>query len=398
MPGLLPTGFEAKTLEAIKQDIEVDQKADIDPTLDTSPESLLGHLNAIVATHLRQLWELGAAVYKARDPRGATFDALDATCAFTGTVRRGATKGLVTLKVTLGPSVTLPAGSVAHVSGQASNRWITTVAVTNTDPVSPQPVEVLAEAEQTGIITANAGTITVRVSRVVGWTAVTNDLDAEPGKADEKDSELRVRREQELARPGTATVPAIQADLADVQVDGENVVSAVFVEENTSAYYDEQHRPPHCVEAVVQFRPGLSGPDLDAARQALAEQLWRSVAGGIDTYGTHSADVTDSIGQTHTMYWSEPVAVNVWVDVNIRYDAATYAGNDAVEAAILEYGDTMTLGSDVIRAKLICAVIDVAGVTDVVDIRIGRTSATKRSENLEIGPRELAVFDSSRIS
>jgi len=397
MAGLDSTGFVPKTTEDILADIETAQRASIDPTLDTSAETVLGNLNAIVTTKLRELWELGAAVYKARDPRGAVFDSLDAVCAFTGTVRRAASKGLATLTVTLTAGTTLPQGSVAHVTGQASNRWRTKASVTNSTG-SSAAFQVLAEAEVAGPYIANAGTITVIATPVSGWTAVTNAFDAAAGAEVEKDPALRVRRELELSRPGTATVPAIQADLADVQVDGESVVAAVFVEENTSAYYDSQHRPPHCIEAVVQFRVGLSGPELDTARQALAEQLWRSKAGGIDTYGDHSADVTDSIGQTRTLRWSEPTAVEVWVDVNLRYDAATYAGTDAVEAAILEYGNTMTLGSDVIRARLICAVIDVPGVTDVVDIRLGRTSASKRSENLEMGPRELAVFDSSRIS
>lgn len=397
MAGLEPTGFVAKTTEEILEEIRADQRADIDVTLDQSEESLLGNLNASMSTQLSQLWELGRIVYDARRPSAASFASLDSLSAFTGTARLAATRGLVTLSVQLGAGKTLPLGSVAHVTGQNSNRWRTTATVTNSSGVTAF-VSVAAEAEVPGVFIANAGTITVIATPVNGWLAVTNPEDAAEGHEIETDVQLRIRREVELSRPGTSPVPAIAADLSDVEVDGVKVVRSVFVEENTSAYYDDLRRAPHTVEAIVQFTPGLAGEDLDNARQALAEQLWRSKAGGIDTHGDHSAVVVDSNSQSHTLRWTEPEEIEIWVDVLLKVDDATFAGTDAVIAAILAYGDTLALGADVLRAKIICALIDVPGVLDVTEVKLGKSATSKRPENVVIGPRELAVFDSSRIS
>ncbi|MBP6829464.1 MAG: hypothetical protein KA978_01710, partial [Deltaproteobacteria bacterium] len=74
--GLTSTGFEAKTAAEILSDVETAQKAALGSDLDVSPEQPLGQINAILATHHRELWELAAGVYAARDPRGSTGDAL----------------------------------------------------------------------------------------------------------------------------------------------------------------------------------------------------------------------------------------------------------------------------------------------------------------------------------
>jgi uncharacterized phage protein gp47/JayE len=280
---------------------------------------------------------------------------------------------------------------------QPDNRWRTRVEADNPG-VSPATVDVLAEAEEPGVVRANAGTITVIATPVTGWLAVTNAADARPGVAADTDPQLRTRRELELSRSGTATVPAITADLADVVVNDERVVAAVFVEENPGSFYDYLRRPPHTLEAVVQFLPGLAGADLAAARQALAEQLWRSKPAGIDTVGAQSATVVDSRGAARTVRWTEPTEVLVHVSAALRVNPARYAGVLAVGTSVLEYGAGLRIGESLIRARLLCALVDVAGVTDVVGLFIGRTAGSLRQANLAIGPRELAVLDSSRIT
>lgn len=396
MAGLTDQGFEAKSTETLLSEIEAVQRTTISTRLNTTAEGLIGSLNRSIVTKLRELWELAGIVYSARDPKNATFAALDAISQITGTVREAARRGLVTLEVRLGGGVTLPAGHIAHVEEQPTNRWRTKDAATNAGG-SPAWVEVAAEADTTGARAANANTITVIATPFNGWLGVRNPEDASEGSDIELDSSLRVRREEELSRTGTSPVPAIQADLADVSVGDVDVVQSVFVEHNPSAYYDELHRPPHSVEAVVQFLPDLAGDDLTAARQAVAEQLWRSVAGGINTHGSQSATIVDSNGQSHTMRWTEPTEVDVWVAVTLEVDPDLYVPANT-KPAILAFGDLQALGGDVIRAKLICALIELPGVLDVEVLSLGRAEMALRESNVTIGARELAIFDTGRIT
>ena len=185
----------------------------------------------------------------------------------------------------------------------------------------------------------------------------------------------------------------IRADLLDVAD-----VVACSVAHNPTGALDALGRPPHSVEATVQFTPGLAGVDLDAARLAVATQLFASVAAGIDTYGDHSTTVLDPQGDPQTVRWTEPTLVSIWVEMSLTIDPATYAGDAAVKDAVLAFGDTLRLGDDVVRARLLCALVDVPGVLDVPALTLGVTATELYPQNVVINARALAAFDTSRIT
>ncbi len=398
--GLTPTGFVPETAESVVALIEADERASVlGVDVDTSAESFIGALNGVMADRFADLWQGLGIVYNARAPRAATFQALNDVCALTGTNRRAASHGQVPVALSLNAGITVPAGSRVSVTGDVSNLWQTLEAAVN-PAGSPAVITVAAECVAAGRFVANAGTLTVIATPVSGWTAATNTIDAVPGLPVETDPQLRTRREAELFRPGTSPVPAIYANLLDVEVLGTGVVASLSVEENTSDFYDALLRPPHSVEAVVQFTPGLVGAPLTAARQAFAEELWRSKAGGIGTDGSHTATVLDSRGQPRTIRWSEPSLILVYVSMILSIDPALYndASSDlAAKLIVTAYGDLLRLGRDVIRARLIAALIEMTGVIDVIEMNIGTGAGATHGRNLSIGPRELAKFDTGRI-
>ena len=412
--GLTPTGFVAKTVEELRAELEGDLRASLGTDLDTSAESVVGQLIASQATKLRELWELAEILYNARVPGGASFASLTELARLTGTERRAATKGTVTLMVTLTAGTTLAAGAVAAVAGQPSNRWVTLVAVSNPGPRT-NVVPVPAEAETAGPIRANVTTITTIATPAAGWLAVTNAADAAPGLATETDSELRIRRDQELSRPGTATVPAIRADLLNLSkgvatfanLSGPELalvrdsILSVIVETNRSAYPDALGRPGHTVEAVVQWRRGLPGGALALLRAIFALQLYWSTPVGIGWYGALSGTITNPNAQTETVRWSEALDVNVYCDVTLAVDSSAFGdsatGEARVKSALVEFGGALTLGQDVVRSRLYPTLLAVPGVLDVLEVRLGRTALTL-SQNLAIGPRESALFDTARIT
>lgn len=382
--GLTNEGFVMKPLSVILDEIAAAQRASaaLGADIDTSAESLLGQMNGVMATKLRELWELGGAAYNARNPRGAAYNALDIVCALTGVYRLPATKGtLDLLNLSLNAGVTVPAGSVVHVNGDPTNRWVTTIPGVNATG-SPAVVGVYAEAETAGRFIANAGTLTQIATPVSGWTAATNPSDATPGRNLETDTALRQRRERVIRAGGSSPLDAIRAALFEV-----TDVAQVSVFENPTDT-TVGGMPPHSVRAVV-----TGGTDL-----AVATALWGAKGGGIQTVGAVSQAVVDTQGVTHAVRFDRPTDVDVYVKVTIERDAARYAGDDAVKAAVVELEDALLAGDNVRLSVVSRAALSVAGVVDVVAVLLGRSAGAGRvAASLAIDRTERAQLDASRV-
>jgi uncharacterized phage protein gp47/JayE len=382
--GLGSTGWVPKTVDELRQEAEETIRTALGDDVDVSAESVFGPLIAALATKLGELWELVGSVYNARVPAGASGAALEALCELSpGIERRAATKGTVTLSVTLNAGVTLPTGSRASVSGEPSNAWVTTEDVTNSTG-SPATVSVAAEALDAGRTPANAGTITVIATPVTGWTAVTNAADATPGLEIETDAELRLRREQRLQRAGSSPLESIEAELSEV--DG---VTQAIAWENATDYTDAFGRPPHSVEVMV-----LGGDSEDIARA-----IWAAKAAGIQTYGTESVvTFTDDRGVTRSVYFSRPTSLSAYATLLIITDPATYAGDAAVETAFLAAMEGLRAGEVARNAIAVAALLEVTGVRDAV-VWMGSTSTptSQTRDNLAPTERQRIVFDSARV-
>ncbi len=223
--GVTPDGFSAKTLEEILDEMSTEARAEISSTLDTSASAPIGQLFGIVATKLRELWELGQATHDAFNPDNASDFSLTVLALITGTQRRDATKSSVLCDVDLDANTYDAETLIAHVDGDPDARFFNKNEIVSTGGVQAGKEFV---AESTGPLVAVADTLIVIAEPVVGWNDVTNPLDAIVGEDIETDVALRPRREEELARVGSSTVDAIRADVGKV-----TNVSSVTVFENT---------------------------------------------------------------------------------------------------------------------------------------------------------------------
>ena len=383
MSGLTSTGWVPKTAAEVLTELEVAVRGELGDDVDVSAESVFGPVLAACAVKFGELWELAGAIYAARTPWGAAGEALDAAAGLSpGLERRDATKGTVTLSVTLNNGVTIPAGSRAHVDGEPANAWVTTESVTNSTG-SPTTLTVEAEALDAGRTRANATTITVIATPVSGWTSVTNLADATPGEEIELDAAFRLRREQNLQRAGSSPLEAIVAQV--LEVEG---VTQCVAWENTSLVTDTAGRPGKSVEVMV-----LGGDDEDIARA-----IWAAKAGGIETYGTTTETFADDRGVTQTVKFSRPSDLSVYATIQVEYDPSTYAGDAAVEDAFLEVTEGLRAGERARISDMVTAVCAVAGVVDAY-IWVGATGtwSEQQRDNLYPGERSRCVFDSARI-
>lgn len=167
--GVTDTGFNEKTLDDIKSEIEDDVKANISPSINVLATSVVGQLIGVFSGKLRELWEVALAAYSAMYPDSASDAALDGVSAITGAVRLAATKSQVTLDLNLDNGTTVPSGSVVSV-GAAGARFETVAAASNSSG-HVDLVSVVTESEDYGPIAGNSGTIDTIQTPVSGWAA-----------------------------------------------------------------------------------------------------------------------------------------------------------------------------------------------------------------------------------
>lgn len=211
-----------------------------------------------------------------------------------------------------------------------------------------------------------------------------NTLDAEPGRNIETDEELRIRREELLRGIGSGSLEAIRSRLLLL----EDAIQ-VFIFENDEDVVDINGLPPHSFEVVV------SG----STEQAIADEIFASKPIGIDTYGSISKSVEDSQGFFHTIEFSRPTDVDIYIDVTIQIDAGDYPidGDDQVKAALVAEGDQLLVGEDIIALRYKAIPLDIAGVIDVTVFEIDIITPPVNTGNLVLGIRDLGKFDTSRI-
>ena len=258
------------------------------------------------------------------------------------------------------------------------------ISIVETTPGANQGV-VNCEALTTGPTQANAGTLTVIVNPVAGLDSVINVTDASVGQDVETDNELRLRRSQTLQVSGASTPEAIRSRLLDLP----GVVDA-FVFENQTYIVDPSGRPPKSFESVV------SG----ATDQEIIDLLWLVKPAGMLPYGDISGIATDSQGQPQDISFSRPTDVDIWLEVDLTVDPATFPANGIVtaEALLVARGNDFGIGNDVVvTPALICALDSIPGVLDIV-VRIGTAASPTLDDNINIDPNEVSVFDTARTT
>lgn len=432
--GLTEFGFSAPTFEEIRAKINAKVWGTISTTLDLSDNTYEGQLIAIFTEQILLAWKMGQEVDGVLDPDEAIDAALDAVCLLTGTFRPGAFAARTTLTLTGDPDTPVPALSLARVpdgpqfetkedaeleeltAWAADTEYDLEDRVTNAgrvylciangtsdsaggpdttdDDITDNEVhwrylgdgtadaDVAAESSEKGAISANTGTINEIVTPVGGWDGVINILDATPGGARMKDEQLRELREIELAKPGTGTIDAIEADL--LQVEG---VTAVTVFNNPSDLTVDD-MPPHSVEALV-----MGGEDQD-----IWDQLHRSIGGGIATVGDEEGTAVDRRGRAHTYRFSRPDELEIYIALTVTRDPSSAPSDlgDQIKAAIVEWGDAQSNGKNAVASRIAAAAFVHDSVLDV-EALIDTAPSPSADTTIEVDARELATYDTGRI-
>lgn len=254
---------------------------------------------------------------------------------------------------------------------------------TTTDGSAQATVGVTAEA--TGPTLAPAYALTVIETPVAGLASVRNREDADIGRDQETDLELRQRRQETVQVAGAATVEAIRARLLEL-----DAVTDVIVFENDTLVDDVDGRPGKCFEAVV------NGGDA----QEIVDTIWLSKAAGISTFGNQSGTTVDSQGFTQDINWSRPTEVDIYVTVDAQTSLDIPVPVNAaalIKDAIVARGNELGISVDVVAfPRLICALDQFPWIVDG-DLKIGTAPAPTSNNPIAIAPNEISRFDTTRV-
>lgn len=243
-------------------------------------------------------------------------------------------------------------------------------------------------ATEVGAKQALTGTLTEIDSPIGGLDSTKNIIDADVGQDDETDAELKARRENELQVAGRSTIDAIRSRILAI-----NDVTAVVVFQNIYSIPDIDGRPPHSVDIVVQ----------NGDEQEIADEIFDSVAAGIETIGDITKTVFDSQNFSHPIKFSRPTDVPIFIELDLTTDNDIFPddGINQVLQSILTYGGDLSIGDDVIifgSDPLACAWAEIPGILDFA-IRISRDAGPPSTDdNIIISPREIADFQSGNIT
>ncbi len=458
--GCTSAGFLRKDGVTIASEVDADLKKILGASAGSEsdgsipPSSFAGQLKALIVKREIANWDLLQSVYAAKDARTNGDSAQDSTAVLVGAQRQPAEQSTATVTCTGDPNTLLKVGRVvatsegvrfdsdAEITILELAAWVALTAyaigdrVTNagraflciapgTSAASGGPtttdaditdgtvhwrymgqgtgaIDVGATAELVGPLRADSGTLTQIATPVAGWRSAINLLDAVVGQYIESNAAFRRRRDAELQATGNATVDAIRSDVLRIGEGTNNPVVSCRVFSNDTDVVDADGLAAHSVEVLVR-----GGADADVA---LA--IWRTVSGGTRTLGTTAVVVQDSEGKDQTVRFTRPEEIDLWIIADVTYYAKAFPADLAAATALLKdqivyFGDSFVIGESVRSSALEAQLFDgysdpstppVAGVLDVTSLLIGLVDPPVASTTIPIGARQLAVFDTSRVS
>lgn len=452
LTGVTTEGFVRETRADVKAALEAAYDGQFGRAVRKDARSVFGQVIGVQTGSFAALWELLELLVWGRDPRRATGAQLDAVCALFGVSRKAATYSTVTLTLTGDEGTVIVAGKIASASDGTSRYavlsdatlvlatdWLPTAAVSTgayrhtdgriyyaitggvTSSTAPTLTDAYPETETDGTVewiyvgegdsyvTADCqatesgavggsayqvGTISTPVS---GWSGVLNIEDAMIGSAIETDDALRVRFKASLhTAAAKANIDSIRGALLALES-----VEEAFVFENVEHDTNADGIPGHAIEAVVTG---------SATDEEIGEVLLAYTSAGIKTYGNTTVSIADSRGFAHSIQYTVPEDLDVYLAVTIEANRSTWPsealvdtaarGSGRAKQALLDFGSTeLVVGRDVDPSALIGAVFSAAiPGTLSVSVALDTSADPVATARLPVSLREVARFDSARTT
>lgn len=245
-------------------------------------------------------------------------------------------------------------------------------------------------AQTIGVISAEANSLNVIKTPLLGWETITNSLPAALGREQETDEELRLRFRNTKFERSSNILDSLYSAL--INVDG---VENVAVYENDTDVTDGNGIPAHSFAAIV-----LGGTD-----EEIGDTIWLNKPVGIrsssvTTNGTPvNINVYDSQEFAHSIGFVRPEGVPIYITMTLDTDVGTFPANgvDLIKTEIINYArENFSVGDDVIYSRLYTPINNIAG-HQVNSLFIDDTASPAATSNIAIAYDQIATFSSINI-
>ena len=452
--GLTDAGFNRKTADIIRSELESLFKGVYGEDLNVAPTSPEGNLIGALSERESLIWELIEAVYLSQYRDSASGTSLDNAVSLIGISRLDAQRSTVTLTLATEyttADITVTAGSQASQPATGV-LWETTV-----DATIPAAIDVLTGLNVSSITWQSGNTIRYTFSGTPDLSSVSvGDLLYTEGAINKSNNGLMSITAVDdvsdyidvtnLARSDAAADETAGATCSTT--DGYVTVSAQSVDAGPFAAsfgaINTINTPVANWDYVNNLEVADTGrsteSDTDLRRRAAASTVSAdggtlntmtarilseingvSYAGGrenrtnaTDSNGLppHSfeivvvggvdqdiATVTDDYGVSNTIYFSRVTEIQIYVELSITTDS-TYPtdGDDQVKSALTDYFSTLSNGDDVLNHKLKAAVSSVDGILSITYLYQGTSSPPTSEANITITSSQVATLDAGNIT
>jgi len=303
---LTPSGLTIQTYQEIYDELVAGYQAAYGSDINTAPDSPDGQRIGIEAKARLDIQTYALSLYNQMDPDLSTGEGLNKIIKLAGLSRGVPTRSQVDVDITTDRTVQIPAGyTVADSLGQL---W-----------VADSPITMLAGTTSTtlfaknfGNVSADAATVTIQDTIIIGVISVTNPLAAIAGKAEETDEALRIRRNQSLSSPAITTIGGLYTALAN-QI---GVTDLKVYENNTGTFDAVLSMSPHSIWCVVE------GGDVADIIRTIAKNRTAGVSVKGSVTGTYAETLTKpnmtTFSYLHDMAFDRPVVVPLYVTLTIQ--------------------------------------------------------------------------------
>ena len=253
---------------------------------------------------------LAVDCYNSRNPNYATGASLDLLLPLVSMRRQDAapSKALLTLGGTPGTVITTSESAI----DAKGNIWNIDEEVTLDENGDG---EVMATCSVAGAIDAPIGTINEIYTPIIGWDSVTNEAAAIVGRNVETDDALRLRRKRSVNTQNNGSYDALMRVFLNIEINGE-VIDDVRIYVNDTNQTDANGIPGHSICCVLK--------GLNDYEYRIAEEIWKTKAPGVGTYGgpagatRRSINYVDAYGNTDVINFARPVEEPVSVVVTLN--------------------------------------------------------------------------------
>jgi hypothetical protein len=286
-------------------------------------------------------------------------------------------------------------------SNTLSDGGAITITITETTPGIYQG-QVNCTAIEDGPVSVAKKALSVINTPVSGLTRVFNPLSATIGRNLETDPEAKIRRNQRLQISEAGPPAAIDNKILQLNED-ETKTTILYAHtfENYTNETDSRGIPAKAFEAFVYLSGGATDRD-----QEIAQAIFDSKPAGIEPFGDISKTVLDSEGLGHTIKFSRPTAIPIYLILDLTTNSEYPTdGNDLVKQLMVDWGGSLGVGQDVIVYPfLVAQLVKVPGITDIT-VKIGKAPSPTLDDNIIIDDGitpgidvELSTWDVSNIT